>query len=174
MAGQSNFANSSTLYFDFWWYIMAIFLVQHGQAASAEKDLQRPLTALGIKESSHVASVAEYYMVIVDEIVHSDKLRARQTAEIFATKLKPARGLREDTSLSPEGNVEQFAATLKQGENTLVVGHLPFLQRLLSLLITGNTAYEIMKFQNSGIICLEPASESGRWQIKWTLSRHIS
>lgn len=153
---------------------MAIFLVQHGQAVSAEADEQRPLTALGIKESSHIASVAEYYMIVVDEILHSSKLRARQTAEIFAAKLKPARGLKEEAALSPDGDAETFAKTLNSSENLLIVGHLPFLQRLLSLLLTGNPEHQIMKFQNSGITCLEPIPESDRWSIKWTLSRHIS
>lgn len=58
---------------------MAIYLVQHGQAVS-ENDAQRPLAAIGIKETSHIASVAGYYMVPVEQIIHSDKLRARQTA----------------------------------------------------------------------------------------------
>jgi len=153
---------------------MAIYLVQHGQAVSEKNDPQRPLAAIGIKETSHIASVAEYYMVPVEQIIHSDKLRARQTAEIFANKLKPAHGLQESPNMAPESDIMPIVERIRNADNLMFVGHLPFLQKLLSFLITGSSEHQIMKFQYSGIICLEKDGKSDRWQIKCTLSRHIS
>ena len=153
---------------------MAIYLVQHGQAVSQENDPQRPLAAIGIKETSHIASVAEYYMVPVEQIIHSEKLRARQTAEIFANKLKPAHGLQQSPDMAPDSDIMPIVEKIRNSENLMLIGHLPFLQKLLSFLLTGSSDYQMMKFQYSGITCLEKDGKSDRWQIKWTLSRHIS
>ncbi len=153
---------------------MAIYLVQHGQAVSEENDAQRPLAAIGIKETSHIASVAGYYMVPVEQIIHSDKLRARQTAEIFANKLKPVHGLQQSSDMAPDSDIMPMVEKIRNADNLMLVGHLPFLQKLLAFMLTGNSDHQIMKFQYSGIICLEKDGKSDRWQIKWTLSRHIS
>lgn len=153
---------------------MAIYLAQHGQAFTEEADPQRPLTNLGIKETAHIASVAEYYMINIDQIHHSSKLRSRQTAEVFALKLKPTRGLHENPDLEPNGDFKKIAGTLKTADNLLLVGHLPLLQRLLSQMVTGNPDFEIVRFQNSGLVCLDMAPDGRKWQIRWTLSKHIS
>ncbi len=153
---------------------MSLYLVQHGLAENETVDPNRPLTGIGIKESAHIASVSEYYMVSVDEIQHSGKLRARQTAEIFAGKLKPSRGVKENEALVPDGDFMAVAASLSPEANLMLVSHLPFLQHLLSQLLTGSPNHKIMKFQNSGLICLDREAGSDRWHIRWTLSRHIS
>ncbi|GAB4267708.1 MAG: phosphohistidine phosphatase SixA [Candidatus Rifleibacteriota bacterium] len=152
---------------------MAIYLVQHGKALSEEEDPQRPLSEEGIKETTHMASVAEYYMLPVRKIVHSDKLRSRQTAEIFAKKLRLEEKLESDVRLSPAAQVKDFAADLTPDMNTMFVGHLPFMQKLLSLLVTGSEEHRIFAFQNSGIICLDKDNAAQEWHIKWTLSRNI-
>jgi phosphohistidine phosphatase SixA len=53
------------------------------------------------------------------------------------------------------------------------VGHLPFLQRLASYLITGATDILIFKFQNAGIVCLDKDNGTSNWHIKWTLMPNI-
>lgn len=153
---------------------MAIYLAQHGKAFSEEDDPRRALTNLGIKETVYIASTAAYYMVAVDQIQHSSKLRAKQTAEVFGLKLKPSRGLIENPELDPDGNFKLLGESLKPEYNILLVGHLPFLQRLLSQMTTGSPDFEIMKLQNSGLICLDKAPDDKTWHIKWSLSRHIS
>jgi len=39
--------------------------------------------------------------------------------------------------------------------NTMVVGHLPFLEWLTSFLITGRQSPVVFKLQNGGILCLD-------------------
>ena len=69
--------------------------------------------------------------------------------------------------------VGPVAAALDPGSNLMLVGHLPFMERLTAFLITGSFEKPVFKFQNSGIVCLDkdPATES--WVIKWTLMPHI-
>jgi phosphohistidine phosphatase len=56
-----------------------------------------------------------------------------------------------------------------QGEYELVmlVGHLPFLSRLASLLMVSNTEAGIIRFQQAGIVCLSQVD--GKWAVNWVM-----
>jgi len=51
----------------------------------------------------------------------------------------------------------------------MLVGHLPFMERLVSCLITGSPDKSIIKFQTGGIVCLDQIEKNGSWYIKWAL-----
>jgi phosphohistidine phosphatase len=53
--------------------------------------------------------------------------------------------------------------------NIMVVGHLPFLERLTSFLITGQQEPVIFKLQNGGILCLDRIENQDTPVIKWSL-----
>ena len=55
----------------------------------------------------------------------------------------------------------------------MLVGHLPFMERLAAHLITGRADKPVFLFQNGGIVCVEQHPESGDWAIKWTLMPNI-
>ncbi|MBZ5615877.1 MAG: histidine phosphatase family protein [Acidobacteriia bacterium] len=71
---------------------MAIYLVQHGAARAEAEDPQRSLTGEGRRTVERIGEHLAKCGVALDRIEHSDKLRARQTAEILAVKLHPAHG----------------------------------------------------------------------------------
>jgi len=152
---------------------MALFLVQHGKSLPKDKDPQKGLSQEGIAETERIAQVAKGYAVGVSKITHSGKTRARQTAEIFEAALKPSGGIHESSGLSPLDDVTVFADTIDSTKDVMLVGHLPFMERLTAYLVTGSSEKPVFKFQNSGIVCLDtdPATES--WVIKWTLMPHI-
>ena len=152
---------------------MALFLVQHGKSLTKDKDPQKGLSQEGIAETERIAQVAKGYAVGVSKITHSGKTRARQTAEIFEAALKPSGGIHESSGLSPLDDVTVFADTIDSTKDVMLVGHLPFMERLTAYLITGSSEKPVFKFQNSGIVCLntDPTTES--WVIKWTLMPHI-
>ena len=59
----------------------------------------------------------------------------------------------------------------------MVVGHMPFMQRLVSYLTVGSEEIRVYQFQNSGIVCLDNSEGTdGKldWFIKWTLNPNIS
>jgi phosphohistidine phosphatase len=153
---------------------MAIYLVQHGKAKSKDQDPQRPLTSTGIKETMHIASVAEYYMIEVDSIEHSGKLRARQTADIIGNKLNLTDKVKEIPGIAPNDDVKAFAQNLSPESDRMFIGHLPFMEKLVSFLTTGSDKYKVFKFQNSGIVCLDKQADDEFWHIKWSLLRNIS
>ena len=78
---------------------MALFLVQHGKSLSKEIDPDQGLSKEGINEVERIASVAKDYSITVSKINYSTKTRARQTAEIFASTLKPSGGIHKKSGL---------------------------------------------------------------------------
>src|SRR3989442_468298 len=53
----------------------------------------------------------------------------------------------------------------------MLVGHLPHLSRLTSLLLVGDPAREIVSFRMGAIVCV--ANEQGRWWVKWILTPEL-
>ena len=153
--------------------MMAIFLVQHGKSLTKEQDPEQGLSRQGIDDVERIAGVAQGYNVHVESIVHSRKKRARQTAQIFASALKPAGGLQERDGLKPLDDVTAFAGSLNPQSQIMMVGHLPFMERLTSFLITGDIDQRVFKFQNGGIVCLDTGLEEKGWVIRWTLMPEI-
>ena len=152
---------------------MALYLIQHGQSLPKDQDPQKGLSKEGIAETERMAQLAKNYGVRVSNITHSGKTRARQTAEIFEATLQPSGGIHERSGLNPLDDVTVFAKTIDDAEDTMLVGHLPFMERLTAYLITGSFEKPVFKFQNSGIVCLDKDPAAGSWMIKWTLMPHI-
>ena len=153
---------------------MALFLVRHGKSLPKDKDAAKGLSEEGILEIEHIAGVAKKYGVNVSRIMHSEKKRALQTAEIFASALKPDGGIQEIKGINPLDDVAAFADKIEISNNLMFVGHLPFMQRLTSYLITGSIEKPVFKFHNGSILCMDKNSEAAQtWFIKWALMPHL-
>ena len=152
---------------------MAFYIVQHGQSLTRDLDPEKGLSPQGIEEVKRIAGFALQYGVKVARIQHSGKKRARQTAELLAAILDPAHGLQEAAGIKPLDDVAAFAPRVDYSANTMVVGHLPFLERLTSFLITGQQDPVVFKLQNGGIVCLDRIENSNTSAIKWALMPKI-
>ena len=152
---------------------MSVLLVQHGKSLPKEQDPDRGLSREGIHDVERIAEVAKGYGVHLASISHSGKKRAQQTAEIFASALRPEGGVHEKSGLKPLDDVKAFAGGLTNQENLMIVGHLPFMEKLTSFLITGDVERPVFRFQNGGIVCLDEDPEAKGWVIKWTLMPEI-
>lgn len=150
---------------------MALYIVQHGVSLPKDVDSERGLSDDGRAEATRIAGVAKVYGITVASIVHSGKKRARQTAEIMAAYLNPPQGIRASSGMDPNDDVEPWVKTLDSAANQMLIGHLPFLERLISCLITGKPEPMVFKLQNGGIVCLD--KHSGAWVIRWALMPHI-
>jgi len=153
---------------------MALYLVQHGQSLPKDVDPDQGLSEKGVAETERIAGVAKNYNINVGQIRHSVKTRARKTAEILASALLPGGDVKEVQGLKPMDDVAAFAASLNPDSNTMLVGHLPFMERMASYLVIGSIDKPVFKFQNSGIVCLDKDPDSKSWIIKWTLMPRIS
>ncbi len=148
---------------------MALFLVQHGKSLPKDKDPEKGLSDEGVMEVKRIADAAKKYGVNISCIKHSGKKRARQTADIFASALQPELDVQKIGGINPMDDVASFADSISSGENLMLVGHLPFMEKLVSFLITGSIAKPVIKFQNGGIVCLDEDMDIHCWVIKWTL-----
>lgn len=152
---------------------MRLYLMQHGEAMREEHDPARPLTEKGRAETKRVVQHAvERAGVRVTRLIHSGKLRARQTAEIWAEHL-PNTAIVESEDLDPKAPPELWRARLVgETDDVLLVGHLPHLARLAALLLCGNDGRDVVMVQNAGLICLEQR-ERGDWSLRWALTPEI-
>lgn len=156
---------------------MALFLVQHGISAPKDVDPEKGLSEFGREETERIAKVARGYKIPVQKIVHSGKKRAEQTAAVFHQALALETPMETISGINPLDDVRPFASTVDPRGNWMVVGHLPFMERLVSFLITGSEDNLVYRFQNSGIVCLDVTDEDNSepdWFIKWTLNPNIS
>jgi phosphohistidine phosphatase len=152
---------------------MSLYLVQHGLSLGKDKDPEKGLSEAGISTTKRIAQVADSYKIEVKAIHHSFKKRARQTAELISAIIIPTGGVQETAGLLPLDDVAPLAAHLATHDQLMLVGHLPFMERLCSLLVTGSVEPLIFKFQNSGIVCLDQEAGSPSWFIKWALMPNI-
>lgn len=150
-----------------------VYLVQHGKAKSKDEDPQRPLTQQGRRETERVANLAGLLDLGIQEIRHSGKTRAEETAVIFGDALGLT-GLAKKSVLAVEGlhptdDVIPVANGLAgETEPIMLVGHLPFMPRLAGQLINHDTKKSPVEFRNSGIVCL--VREAAGWRVDWQLT----
>jgi phosphohistidine phosphatase len=147
---------------------MSLFLVQHGKNLSKDVDPGKGLSEEGENDVRRIAALAGEHRISVSAIRHSGKKRARETAEIFAQSLNPGGGIQEIEGLAPLDDVTKLV--LESDENLMLVGHLPFMEKLTSYLVTGSPDRPpVLRFQNGGIVCLDLDKETNSWFVKWTL-----
>lgn len=148
---------------------MKLYLVQHGKAVAKEVDAERPLDEQGEQDVERLAGFLAQAQIRVERVIHSGKLRARQTAERLAQSI--AKGVELETSdlISPNDNPQAFDSQIDGwGRDTLIVGHLPFMAKLVAHLLIGNEAHAITAFQPGSIVCLECVDDA-HWQLNWML-----
>jgi phosphohistidine phosphatase len=148
---------------------MKLYLAQHGNAVAKEEDPARPLSEQGERDVRSMASRLGDAGIQVTRVWHSGKLRAAQTAEILAKETLSGRKTECIKGLGPNDPVAEFATDADVwDEDTLVVGHLPFMSRLLSLLLVDDAGHELVRFSPGSVVCLE-RDAADRWVLAWML-----
>jgi phosphohistidine phosphatase len=151
---------------------MKVYLVRHGEAVSSQFDPKRPLSEQGFADVRKVASFIEPLKISVENIWHSGKLRAAQTAEIM-TGVVVVKDYSAHEGLGPNDDVTIMAEELEAYDTDLmIVGHLPFLAYLTSLLVAGKETANVVAFDAGSIACLN-RSDPGQWQIEWIISPEL-
>lgn len=148
---------------------MLLYLVRHGEAKPEEEDPERGLTESGTKNARRLGEFLSFMGTELDTVIHSTKKRARETAEAITASLKPKKEVREEGGLAPNDDPAAWVAKIgAMDEDTAIVGHLPFLDRLLGLLVLGDANRRVIDFKPVGAVCLKPAG-GNRWLIEWAI-----
>ncbi len=146
---------------------MRIYLAQHGLAVAKEVDPERPLSAQGREDVRRLAGFLGGAGVRVGQVLHSGKARAQQTAALLAEALLPNGQAQGRDGLNPNDPVEPLAREIGAWTtDTLLVGHLPFIGRLASLLLVSDPETQVLAFQPGTMACLE-RDPAGQWILAW-------
>ena len=152
---------------------MYCYLVRHGEAKAETEDPARSLSDRGREEVTRVARHVRTFGLQIAEIRHSDKLRARQTAEILAEQLSPLRGIHEMEGLAPMDHPSKAQAEIEKSRDPIMlVGHLPHLSRLASALILGDPEQEIVHFKAGAVACL--VRDEYVFRLQWILAPDLA
>ena len=150
---------------------MKLFLMQHGEARSEAEDPKRSLTVRGEEETKRISGAAKRLGIRPSRIYHSGKKRAEQTASIVAKALGLSAQLGQ--GLNPNDDIRSWVERIsKETEDLMIVGHLPFLEKLASVLVCGEGGAKAVLFRYSAILCLE-RKELGSWAVNWLLKSEM-
>ena len=148
---------------------MRLYLVQHGLAVDKQEDPARPLSEAGVHDVKLLAQQLGIAGVQVARVWHSGKLRAKQTAVQMAKLVLPGGQPQQIDGIAPNDSVEEFVADIDVWQDdTLVVGHLPFMGRLVAQLLTGNPDRDCVQLRPGSIVCLERVGPD-HWVLLWML-----
>lgn len=149
--------------------VMKLYLVQHGEACAKQSDPERPLTEQGKADVERLANFLKQADIHVDRVIHSGKLRAQQTAERLAQVIAAGVDLETSGLINPKDNPKAFDWQSESWDrDTLIVGHLPFMAKLVSHLLINDDTRHITAYQPGSIVCLEHTNAEG-WMINWML-----
>jgi phosphohistidine phosphatase len=157
--------------------VMVLYLVQHAEAKTEEEDPARPLSENGVKDIRKVALHLSKLSLTISRILYSKKLRARQTAEILSEYMRPAEAVTESDGLASLDDPSAWVGRLKYltasiTENIVLVGHLPHLGKLASLLLCGDPKHNMISFKMGGVVCLA-RDEKGNWSLQWMITPDV-
>jgi phosphohistidine phosphatase len=149
---------------------MKLYLIQHGKSVSKEEDPQRPLNEEGRICTQRIGQFLKSKNIKVDSMWHSSKLRSIQTAQILSGFITTTK-IMERQDLNPLDPVDKFPQEIDNlNKDLIIVGHLPFLQKLTSLLLVGSQELDLVSFVYSGVVCLE---KKENWKLAWFLVPQI-
>jgi phosphohistidine phosphatase len=152
---------------------MKVYLVQHGKPVPKEENPDRPLSDGGRKDVEKVTQFLRQSGISPGTISHSGKARARETAEILSKAGDSRNKPQAREGLAPLDGVRAVAEAIQAGkEDVWIAGHLPHLAKLAALLVAGDEAMPLVRFQQGGVVCLERDGE-GRWAVAWMIVPEI-
>lgn len=146
---------------------MLLYLVRHGKAESGADDTARRLSNEGREAVQRVARRLAKAGVRVQRIQHSGLVRAEETAEILAEALGGS--VAAAPGLGPSDEVAPVAGQLGEGtdESLMLVGHLPYMERLAAYLLSDDADAEILHFRTGAVACF--SDDAGHWTLEWFL-----
>ena len=149
---------------------MRVYLIQHGLAKHESEDAERPLSDQGREDVTRTAELLSLFEKPAPlKILHSGKLRAKQTAEMFAQAWGDI-DVEEILDLKPNADPSVWSAHVaSMQKDVALVGHLPHLSGLAGLLLCGATERAVIGFRHGGVLCLEYQNQA-TWQVCWQMN----
>ncbi|HEY3857928.1 MAG TPA: phosphohistidine phosphatase SixA [Verrucomicrobiae bacterium] len=137
---------------------MNLYFLRHGKAEARSlkwrPDGKRPLTREGVQKVEEVAQGIQALGLSFDLILTSSYVRALRTAEILA-EVFGSKKLFETSNLvadaDPKHVIEEINENFAAVEEIVLVGHEPFMSRLISTLISGEPTSVAIELKKAGL-----------------------
>jgi phosphohistidine phosphatase len=156
-----------------------LYLIRHGLAEERgdawPDDGKRPLTEDGMESMRKEARGLARLGVVLDIVLSSPLVRARQTAELVAGGLEPRPPIVNVESLTPDGSYAAVVADLEKHarkRRIALVGHEPAIGELAARLIGSRHSFEFKK----GAVCridVDALPPSGPGNLRWLLTPKV-
>ena len=156
-----------------------LYIIRHGVAEERgdawPDDTKRPLTEDGTTKWRKASRALARTGLLVDVVLTSPLIHARQTAEIFAAELSPHPALVTVDALAPGGSLANVLAEIEKHarrKRIAIVGHEPGLGELAGRLAGMRQALEFKK----GAICridVESLPSKNPGTLRWFLTPKI-
>lgn len=152
---------------------MKLYLMRHGDYVADVLQTGGPLSDKGRNDITQIAKFIAPLHLSVTALFHSNKLRAQQTAELLKESIKATRGTQIHQKIAPNDEAKEFANEIIDADETIfVVSHLPFLARLVSVLVVGNEDCDLVTFEPGTVVALSQV-ETRRFTIDWVLTPQL-
>jgi phosphohistidine phosphatase len=146
---------------------MLLYIFRHGDAKPKNEDPERGLSDRGREEVKAVSAAFARIEPQIEAIWHSGKTRAAQTAKLLAASLGIEERVLPRSGLDPNDPLPPLVGQIAGQEKDLViVGHLPQLGKLISVLLLGEEQ-NLLDLPSAGLVCLEGSGDS--WSLNWFL-----
>ena len=147
---------------------MKLLLVRHGDAVAGTPDAERPLSDKGRRDVQRLTAFLARSGVRVARVIHSGRVRARDTALLMAEVLGPGAVVEEAVAGLDPGDATDLLheAVADWIEDTVVVGHQPFMGHMAARLLTGGDGPAGVGFEAGAAACLE-RDQGHAWTLRW-------
>ena len=148
-----------------------VYLMRHGEASRDLNSLESTLTDRGIAQVSEMGEKLKQEGVKIEKIYHSGLLRAEETASIVREIAFPnVLELEREKGIAPQADPELWKKKWEDktfnNQSSLFISHLPFLPKLVDLLLKDIDDYS---FSHSSVMCIEQDTQKN-WIKKWSWS----
>jgi phosphohistidine phosphatase len=161
---------------------MELYLVRHAIAEErdAERwpdDALRPLTDDGRRRFKRAAAGLRRLVPVVDALLSSPYLRARETAEILAKEAGWG-GVTLLDGLAPghdPGDLLKLLRPYWPSNALALVGHAPDLELFASFLLTGSPSTLSMEWRKGGVVAMATTGQpaAGGLTLRWALPPRV-
>lgn len=151
---------------------MQLYILRHGKAEpqGLKKDFDRELLPMGVEKTQAMARWFQKKNVILQHVLCSPYVRAKQTFDVFQKVVGDCGPAQYCEQITPDANPKDLLPVLAERKNTanlLLVGHMPFVGRLVEFLVPDCASAD---FATSGMACVELdvlGAQNGRllWQV---------
>jgi phosphohistidine phosphatase len=157
---------------------MNLYLIRHAEAEELEPDdtrddAERPLTENGKKQCVALVAGLRVRNVVLDQIVSSPLLRARQTVEgLLEHWPAPAPEQLTCNALAPGGRAKKITRFLLglSGENVALVGHMPELAEYAGWLIGAKKVQLELAKAGVAFLRFDGSPDKGEGTLVWIVT----